>query len=216
MNTEDRLAVAFDLSGEERRMIRAVFNFGVRIEDSGTLPPVEELDEHDPLRILQSLDESEDATDHSIDSSVSLDAPMDGLSPLRGHLAAGRRSSARICQMFTGSSFLSQFQRPKEEEQIFDAASSFILSGFDEVKVGFEAERSTRSTGSRRPGDGSVSSASESGEITMAGIVASFLLPLAFPTEQPKQKFRWKRTTTFAHVLLGHSTHSSKISCCQD
>jgi hypothetical protein len=48
----------------------------------------------------------------------------------------------------------------------------------------------------------------------MAGIVASFLLPLAFPTEQPKQTFRWKRTNTFAHVLLGHSTNkisSSKI-----
>jgi len=198
-NAESPLSVAFDLSAEERRMLRGVFHFGVRIEDSGTMPPMEPLDDHDPLLVSRSPEDSGDTAE--FDSVASADSPEG----LRGQLLTPQKSS-RICQLFSPPSFLGHFQRPKEEEAIFDAASSFILSGFDEVNIGFESPMSNgKSVSSRRTlGDASVSSStSESVEITMAGIIASFLLPLAFPTDMSKQKFRWKRTATLAHVLLG-------------
>jgi hypothetical protein len=118
--------------------------------------------------------------------------------------------------MFSPSGFLGQFQHPKEEDTIFDVASLFILSGFDNVKIGFDSP-SAKSVVSRRTSmgtaDGSVSSAtSETSEITMAGIIASFLLPLAFPTDMSKQKFQWKRMATLAQVLVGDSPNDLELS----
>jgi hypothetical protein len=94
---------------------------------------------------------------------------------IRGLIVASRRNSSRICQLFSPSAFFSKYIRPKEEEEIFEAASSFILSGFNDPAHGFEFSQNGESVTDR--GDFDQFTGGHCNQITMAGIVASFLLP---------------------------------------
>jgi hypothetical protein len=187
-NANNLESAAFDLSVEERRLLRGIFRFGVKMEDSASMPHLDGLDDGDPLRVLEEMNDGDSETHSSDLSSYANDET-------RGLIVASRRNSSRICQLFSPSAFFSKYIRPKEEEEIFEAASSFILSGFNDLTHDFELSQNGESVTDFDPFTGD-----HRDQITMAGIVASFLLPLTFASEK---RLRWKQIFTLAQVLLG-------------
>ena len=187
-NAESPKSTAFDFSVEERRLMRGIFRFGVKMEDSASMPHLDRLDDRDPLRVLDEI--NGDSETHSSESSSDLDDER------RGLIVTTQRNSSRICQFFSPSVFFSKYKRPKEEEEIFEAASSFIMSGFSEIAHDFEFSQNGQPVTDHNDND--PFNGGRQGQITMAGIVASFLLPLMFAPEK-----RWQRIFVLAQILLG-------------
>jgi hypothetical protein len=190
-NSDNTKSAAFDVSLEERRLLGGIFRFGVKMEDSGSMPHLDGLDDKDPLRVFEEMNGGDSET-HSSDFSSDADDET------RGLIVATRRNSSSICQLFSPSAFFRKYSRPKEEEEIFEAASSFIMSGFDDITHGFEFSQNGEPVTDRVDFD--LSTGDHHGQVTMAGIVASFLLPLTFA---PEKRLRWKRIFTLAQLLLG-------------
>jgi hypothetical protein len=78
-NVGSQILVAFDHSTEKHRILRGVFNFGVRIEDSGTMPPMEPIDDNNPLLLARARVDSMSMADNSIHSAASVESPDGGL-----------------------------------------------------------------------------------------------------------------------------------------
>lgn len=192
-NAECPKSTAFDLSVEERRLMRGIFRFGVKMEDSGSMPHLDRLDDRDPLRVLDEMNGGDSET-YSSESSSDADDET------RGLIVATQRNSSRICQFFSPSLFFSKYRRPKEEEEIFEAASSFILSGFNEIARDIDFSQNGKPVTFYHDNDIDPLNGGHQGQITMAGIVASFLLPLTFASEK---RFQWQQIFTLAQVLLG-------------
>jgi hypothetical protein len=178
-NVVSKDSLKFDVSGEERRYINDILQFGLRLEDV------------DSRRVKTAHLNGQD-TNGGIHNSP------------ESHKAVSNKRDESSFLRFLPTWFYDSGSK-REEKEIYEAASSFILLGFEESTYEYiEREKEKDEAGVQ---DEEEYEFQNEDTESVAGVVARSLLAIAFASKGADPRLKWKRTAALARLLLGdHNT----------
>lgn len=205
-NTASDSSILFDTSGEARLLLRDLFRFGVKLEDAdpGTVHCTS------GMGIDNGQEQRIEPGEHVIQSDNPTDDDVPPEEKVHHSIpkVVDKRSSSSVLRLFLPFLWSRESKKKHLEEQaIYEAASLFILSGFEDNDVGylnpFEDAKTTSSTVVQHS-EQSSAGIIQTNDISVAGTISRYLLSGAFNAKDAGLS-HWRKSFIIARLAMGEN-----------